>query len=110
MSTFSAALHLCGLSQQQAADYLGVRLDTIKNWSSGRSAVPGGVWGMLADLWQRIEDAADFAAINLDLDDPATLHNLQADTGADPLPSGADEAAGALALLYALSDDRAGAV
>lgn len=101
-TTFSSALSICGLSQQEAADFLGVRLDTVKSWSSGRNPVPSGVWIMVADLWGRIEDSADFAAQVLDLNDHATMHSLQADSGEDPLPGGAASAAGAMAVLFAL--------
>jgi hypothetical protein len=59
MTTFSSAIRLCGLSRREAADYFGVRLDTVGSWSSGSNPVPPGVWDMLADLWRRIEDAAE---------------------------------------------------
>lgn len=103
MTTFSAALALCGLTQTTAADYLGVRLDTLKSWSSGRNPVPQGVWQMLADLWARIENAADVASAEINLDDMRVWANLAADD-ADGLPNGADNAAGAMALLLAIND------
>jgi len=103
-TTFAASLQLCGLSQQEAADYFDVRLDTIKSWSAGRNAVPSGVWDMLADLWRRIEDAADAASLDDAVMDPRARHHLSADD-ADGLPGGADEIAGAMALLVALADE-----
>jgi hypothetical protein len=102
MTTFSSAIRLCGLSRREAADYFGVRLDTVGSWSSGSNPVPPGVWDMLADLWRRIEDAADSASLDPAVNDPRALHNLEADD-ADGLPGGAAEAAGAMALLVALA-------
>lgn len=104
MTTFASALRLCGLSQQEAADFFDVRLDTVKSWSAGRNPVPAGVWDMLAGLWRRIEDAADGATDHVDLSDPRVWANLSADD-ADGLPGGAVDVAGAMALLYTISDD-----
>lgn len=106
MTTFAASIRLCGLSQQEAAEFLGVRVDTIKSWSAGRNPVPQGVWQMLADLWRRIEDAADNAAASIETDglDPRALQNVSANDE-DGLPGGAVDAAGAMALLIALADD-----
>ncbi len=105
MTTFASALRICGLSQQEAADYFDVRLDTVKSWSAGRNPVPSGIWDMLAALWRRIEDAADNASLQLDLSDARVFQTLQADDGGDPLPGGAADVAGAMALLFALSDE-----
>lgn len=106
MTTFKAALSICGLSISEAADYLGVRLDTVKSWSQGRNSPPPGVWQMLADLYARIEDAADHAAGQLEpgMMDRRVMNSLTADDGADPLPGSGDGVAGAMALLLALSD------
>lgn len=104
MTTFKSAIAICGLSQQQAADFLGVSLQTVKHWSSGRNNVPGGVWEMLSDLYVRIEQAADHAAVELDAVDPRQWGSITADLGDDPLPDGADSAAGAMALLLAVAD------
>lgn len=106
MTTFRAALSICGLSQQEAADYIDVRLDTVKSWSSGRGNPPEGVWRTLADLYRRIEDAADFASAQLDppLMDRLAMNNVLADSGEDPLPASADAVAGAMALLLAIHE------
>lgn len=104
MSTFKSSLAICGLSQQQAADFLGVALQTVKHWSSGRNNVPSGVWEMLADLYGRIESAADLASVELTDVDPRQWGNVQADLGDDPLPGGAAHVAGAMALLLAVQD------
>jgi DNA-binding XRE family transcriptional regulator len=105
MTTFKSALSICGLSQQQAAEFLGVSLQSVKHWSSGRTQPPGGVWEMLVDLFERVQDAADHAADAMALDgiDPRAWANIEADTGDDPLPEGADSAAGAMALMMAVS-------
>lgn len=48
----------CGLSQREAAELLGVRIDTVKSWSSGRNRAPDGVIKELRQLYGRIEQAA----------------------------------------------------
>lgn len=103
MTTFASALRLCGLSQSEAADFFGVRLDTVKSWSAGRNPIPNGVWQMLADLWRRIEDAADEASLSDAIHDQRAKSDLSVDD-ADGLPGSAGSAAGALALLVALAD------
>jgi len=35
-TVFSLLLNLCGLKQREAADILGVSLDTVKSWSTGK--------------------------------------------------------------------------
>lgn len=106
MAAFKFALQACGLSQSEAAELLGVRLDTVKSWSAGRNAPPEGVWVMLADLFEQIQDAADGAAGQMAVDgiDPRSWGNIQADIAGDPLPSGSDSIAGAMALLMAIKD------
>lgn len=108
MATFKSAISLCGLSQQGAADFLQVSLDTIKSWCSGRANPPRGVWLQLASLFRQIEEAADGAADIMDLEgiDPRAWNNLEADLTDDALPTeGAMQAAGAMALLMVLADD-----
>lgn len=60
----------------------------------------------MADLFERIQDAADFAAEHMAEKgiDPRSFLNLDADDGQDPLPNGAARAAGAMALLMAIQD------
>lgn len=108
MTTFKSALGLCGLSQQQAADYLEVSIDSVKAWSRGKTPPPPGVWDQMADLLERIEAAAKHAAAMLEPGgmDRAVMNNIDADSGENPLPAGADGAAGALALLMAIRDTR----
>ena len=106
MTTFKSALGVCGLSQQEAADYLSVSLGSIKDWCRGKSAPSLGVWTQLSDLYRQIEDAADFASVRLDADlmDRRALNNIVADSGPSALPYGAANAAGATALLLAIKD------
>jgi hypothetical protein len=59
MTLFSLLCSVCGLSHREAADFLGVRLDTVKSWSAGRNRAPDGVLDALADLAAKIDAAAD---------------------------------------------------
>lgn len=61
MSAFKQALAICGLTQSEAADFLNVRLDTVKSWSSGRNPVPDGVWQQLGEIYDRMDESADNA-------------------------------------------------
>lgn len=108
MATFKSAISLCGLSQQGAADFLQVSLDTVKSWCAGRNNPPLGVWQQLASLFRQIERAADGAADIMDLEgiDPRSFNNLEADLTDDTLPTeGSMQAAGAMALLMVLADE-----
>ncbi len=59
MTTLAALLiGRCGLSHREAADVLGVRLDTVKSWSSGRNPMPPGAVDELRALYARIERTA----------------------------------------------------
>lgn len=107
MSSFKSSISVCGLSQREAAEFLDVSIDTVKSWCSGRSNPPAGVWMMLASLFEQIQNAADGAAdvMNLAGIDPRAYNNIEADINGDELPvSGALRAAGAMALLMAISD------
>lgn len=64
MSLFAACLRLVGLSQVEAADFLGVRLDTVKSWSSGRRKAPIGAFRELSALYLDQLDAAEAGAID----------------------------------------------
>jgi hypothetical protein len=50
MTFFAALIRRLGLSQSEAAAFLGVRLDTVKSWSAGRNGVPPGVFETLHAL------------------------------------------------------------
>ena len=58
ISLFGSLLAMCGMTHEECADYLGVRLDSVRSWSSGRRNVPQGVEAKLIKLWRLIEDEA----------------------------------------------------
>lgn len=107
MTTFKSAIGVCCLSQQEAADFLGVRLDTVKSWCVGRANPPLGIWQLLASLFEQIQDAADSASEVMALEgiDPRSYNSIQADIAGNELPTqGALDAAGAIALLQSVQD------
>lgn len=63
MTLFSEILRGLGLSQREAADFLGVRLDTIKGYSSPArpQRPPAGILAELHALAERQEAAAEEA-------------------------------------------------
>lgn len=61
ITLFAASLKVCGLSHSEAADYLSVRLDTVKSWSAGRNSVPDGVWDQMRELYSMQIEAAEHA-------------------------------------------------
>lgn len=113
-TTFAYALACCGLSRAEAAEYLQVSQASIEDWCKpritkyGPASPPTGVWDKLAVLYRRIEAAADHAAGMLEpgLMDRLMMNNVAADDAEDPLPGGADLAAGAMALLLAIGMDQ----
>ncbi len=58
MPPFSLLIDRCGLSHREAADFLGVRPDTVSSWASGRRATPDAVMADLRALYATIERAA----------------------------------------------------
>lgn len=56
---YAACLTRLGLSQSEAAKLHGVRLDTVKSWSSGRNPAPHGVWDDLRAHETRIVDGSE---------------------------------------------------
>lgn len=107
MSAFKSSIGVCGLSQREAAEFLDVSLDTVKSWCAGRANPPLGVWTMLASLFEQVQEAADGAADVMSLEgiDPRAYNNIEADIPGNELPvEGALRAAGAMALLMAISD------
>lgn len=108
MTTFKYALSICGLSQQEAAEFFQVSFDSVKSWAQGKRQPPRGVWEQLASLYRQIENAADGASGAMELDgiDPRAYNNLDADIIGDELPTnGAKAAAGAMALLLTIADE-----
>lgn len=86
--------------------FLGVSASSIQSFDTGRRPVPDGVWDMMANLFARIENAANFAADHMADNGigAGAFENIEAD-GADPLPEGSAKIAGAMALLMALYDE-----
>lgn len=70
---FALLLQLSGLSHREAADYLAVRLDTVKSWSSGRNPCPDGA---IADMRWLIAQQERTAAETL-----AQIAQLKTDHG-----------------------------
>ncbi|UFX41775.1 helix-turn-helix domain-containing protein [Bradyrhizobium sp. 41S5] len=63
MSVYDLMRQRCGLSQTEAAEFQGVRLDTVKSWCSGRRPAPARAVDELRDLYRRILEAgASYAA------------------------------------------------
>lgn len=58
MTLFSAILKLSGLSIREAADFLSVRPDTVKSWSSGKRTAPEGAYEQIHELLAKQEEAA----------------------------------------------------
>lgn len=56
---YSACLARLGLSQSEAADLHGVRLDTVKSWSSGRNPVPDRIFDELRAYSDQVVERSD---------------------------------------------------
>lgn len=107
MTTFKYALMACGLSQQEAADFLEASLQTVKDWSRNRKRVPEGVWLQIGSLYEQIQVASENAAEVMQLDgiDPRAWSSIAADLQGNELPTaGAANMAGATALLMRIAD------
>ena len=61
MTLLSAIRKGCGLSQREAAQFLGVSIDSMKSWESGRRQVPAGVLREFRHLAQQQQRAAEEA-------------------------------------------------
>ncbi len=86
MTPCALLLQACGLSHREAAELLGVRIDTVKSWSAGRNRAPAGVIAELRALHGRIEAAAGAAvraieatgAADIEIGYPADDHEARA--------------------------------
>lgn len=56
---YAACLSRLGLSQAGAAALHGVRIDTVKSWSSGRNPVPPGAWSDLRGYEDQIIERSE---------------------------------------------------
>lgn len=61
LTSLAVLLDRCGLSRQEAADYLGRSLDTVKSWVSGRNPTPPDVTREFIRLYATIEKAVEAA-------------------------------------------------
>ncbi len=61
---FAVLAERCGLSQREAAEFLKVRIDTIKSWCAGRNVAKPTVLAELRELYAKIQAAADKLAQN----------------------------------------------
>lgn len=80
---YAACLARLGLSQSEAAALHGVRLDTVKSWSSGRNRVPAGAWGDLRAREAAIIDRSE--AIREAWEDAGEVREIKADTRGDAI-------------------------
>jgi hypothetical protein len=68
VTAFSALMQRCGLSQREAAEFLDVRLDTVKSWCSGRNPTRHLILAELRQLYRKVERAGrDYAKFRLQL-------------------------------------------
>ena len=87
MTPYALLLQVCGLSQREAADLHGVRLDTVKSWVAGRRSANAGVIAQLGRLHSEISCAAEEAldvlmqvpaGAEIEIGYPADDHEAQA--------------------------------
>lgn len=65
MTNFKNALTVCGLSSQEASEFLGMSKSSVDSMATGRRPVSDKTWRSLSDLWQKIKLSADDAKISL---------------------------------------------
>lgn len=108
-TTFKAALGICGLSQREAADFIGVSEGTIKDWCTGRRGQhpPSGAWEMLASLHNQIVIASEAAldVVEIDGADRSALNLFEIETGNKPFATeGVAASAAAMVVLARMLD------
>jgi len=79
ITPFSVLAERCGLSQREAAEFLKVRIDTVKSWSAGRNAVKPEVLAELRRLYANIQAASDELTSHL-----SELLEMQRERGIKP--------------------------
>jgi len=102
---FRRAIKACGMTQQEAADYVGYSIFTVKSWSLGRRSIPDAVWDKLSDLHQKLEAAAKLSAENRGPEDPFFFRDARQSLEALQLPKGSIKVAEAMAIKIASSAD-----
>lgn len=106
-AVFKAALGICGLSNEAAAEFIGVSVDTVKKWCSGKRNVPPFAWQPIAKLYTQIVEVSEAALEALDADEinDASLALLAEDVGGERLPNeGATRAAMAMFVLSRIDE------
>lgn len=78
---YAACLSRLGLSLAGAAALHGVRLDTVKSWSSGRNRVPDGAWGDLRAREASVVDRSE--AIREGWEDAGEIREIEASVADD---------------------------
>lgn len=73
MTLFDLLRRACGLSQQEAADLLGVALATVKAWGRAKNKAPPGVIAELRALYARIDEAANQMLDVIEEQDPTDI-------------------------------------
>ncbi len=66
-SAFSILMRLCGLSQKDAAEFLGVDINTIKAWSSRQRRTRPGARARLRGLYQALEERGKNLAADINI-------------------------------------------
>jgi len=61
VTPYALLLQLCGLSHREAAEFHGVRPDTVSSWASGRHRAPPGALDELRELHGLIRKMANGA-------------------------------------------------
>ena len=102
-TTLAASLALCGLTPANAARWFDVEERIVRDWISGRTQTPPGVFDMLGRLFGRMTDVA-LAASTVARGGPGAPIPLRAyiDDVDDPYPGHGEVMAGAMAVLLAI--------
>lgn len=61
MTPYLLLIQACGLSQREAAELRGVRIDTVKSWCTGRNTAPQQALDQLRDLYALMVDTSEQA-------------------------------------------------
>lgn len=103
--SFEIALMLCGITQGEAAELLGVSEEQIASWFRKEEEAPPDVWYQLSQLHNRIGGAGAGAAeaiLSREIDLRGASRALNVNVKDDPLPGLGGQIAGTLAVLKAV--------
>ena len=87
LTMFASLLQGVGLSQREAAAFLGVQIKTLGHWCSGHRKVPPGACDELLGLACREERGAATLAAAWPADRPVTADNVWSSVAAADWPS-----------------------